>query len=91
MRKERQSHRAERARVKRLTGSTTEFDRKFIADSFGPPTATARPRRQRAERKRGRPRQGSGMRVPSERKKRGKEEGTREDGGSGSSFLLTQE
>lgn len=63
MRKEPQSRRAEHSRVKRLTGSTTEFDREFVADSFRPPTATARAKWQRAQRKRGRPRQGSGVRV----------------------------
>lgn len=63
MSKESQPRQAERSQVKPPTRSPMEFDREFIVDSFGPPTTTARAKWQRAQRKRGRPRQGSGVRV----------------------------
>ena len=37
-----------------------EFDREFVADTFGPLTSQARARWQKAKRKRGRPRVGAG-------------------------------
>jgi hypothetical protein len=39
---------------------TKEFEREFVADSFGPPGPMARDQWRRAKRKRGRPRQGRG-------------------------------
>ncbi len=47
----------------RATGGTTEFDGEFVADSFKAPTPMARAQWQRTKRKRGRPRQGSGVKV----------------------------
>lgn len=42
-----------------------EFDREFVAESFGPMDSTARARLGRAKRKRGRPRVGAGSRMVS--------------------------
>lgn len=47
-----------------LAEATAEFDREFIADSFGPPPPEALRQLQRAM-KRGRPRVGQGVRVVS--------------------------
>lgn len=46
-----------------LEAMVAEFDREFIADTFGELPADAKIRHQRAERKRGRPRVGSGSKV----------------------------
>ena len=46
-----------------LRRATAEFDREFIADAFGPPTATQRMRLEEARRKRGRPRVGGGAKT----------------------------
>ena len=45
-----------------LDAMVAEFDREFIADSFGPMTGEARRRHLRAKRRRGRPQVGSGSR-----------------------------
>ncbi len=39
---------------------SAEFDREFVADTFGPPTSKAKKRLRQAKRKRGRPRIGAG-------------------------------
>jgi len=49
--------------TKELSQATKEFEREFVADSFGPPGPTAREQWRRAKRKRGRPRQGRGVKV----------------------------
>jgi hypothetical protein len=46
-----------------LDKMTTEFDREFVADTFGPPTPEARTRLRRARRKPGRPRVGAGSKA----------------------------
>ncbi len=46
-----------------LAEATAEFDREFVADNFGHPTADARELWQRAKRKPGRPRLGKGVKV----------------------------
>ena len=46
-----------------LTAATREFDREFIADTFSVPTASAKARWLRAQRKPGRPRKGHGVKV----------------------------
>ena len=46
-----------------LREATKEFDREFIGESFGPPTAEQRTQDRRARRKRGRPRNGSGAKT----------------------------
>jgi hypothetical protein len=43
-----------------LDRTTAEFDREFVADTFGPLTPQAKARWQKAKRKRGRPRVGAG-------------------------------
>lgn len=40
-----------------------EFEREFVADTFGPPSAAANARLRRAKRKRGRPRIGAGAQA----------------------------
>jgi hypothetical protein len=40
-----------------------EFDREFVADTFGPPPPAVRARLDRAKRKRGRPRLGAGSQA----------------------------
>ncbi|MGD2108350.1 MAG: ribbon-helix-helix protein, CopG family [Phycisphaerae bacterium] len=42
---------------------SAEFDREFVADTFGPPTREANERLARAKRKRGRPRVGTGSKA----------------------------
>jgi hypothetical protein len=54
-----------------LTQATKEFEREFVADSFGPPTPAAREQIQRAKRKRGRPQRGGGVKVISVSLERG--------------------
>lgn len=54
--------------VKELTETelekmSAEFDREFVADTFGPPTPEAKARLRRAKRKRGRPRIGAGSKA----------------------------
>jgi hypothetical protein len=54
--------------VKELTETelekmAVEFDRAFVADTFGPPTPEAKTRLRRAKRKRGRPRIGAGSKA----------------------------
>jgi hypothetical protein len=46
-----------------LRRATAEFDREFIGDSFGPPTAKQRSQLALAKRKRGRPRVGAGSKT----------------------------
>ena len=46
-----------------LAVETAEFDKEFVADSFGPPPPAAAERWERAKRKRGRPRKGKGAKV----------------------------
>jgi hypothetical protein len=46
-----------------LREATKEFDRDFIGESFGPPTAAQRAQDRRARRKRGRPRNGLGAKT----------------------------
>jgi len=46
-----------------LREATKEFDREFVGDSFGPPTAQQRAQDRRARRKRGRPRHGLGAKT----------------------------
>ncbi len=43
--------------------ATAEFDREFVADTFGPPTPARRAQDRRARRKRGRPRVGRGAKT----------------------------
>ena len=43
-----------------LDKMSAEFDREFVADTFGPPTVEAKKRLRNAKRKRGRPRVGAG-------------------------------
>ncbi len=43
-----------------LDKMSAEFDREFVADTFGPPTPEAKKRLRNAKRKRGRPRVGAG-------------------------------
>ncbi len=49
--------------TKELSQATKEFEREFVAESFGPPGPMAREQWRRAKRKRGRPRQGHGVKV----------------------------
>lgn len=54
--------------VKKLTKAelekiSAEFDREFVADTFGPPTREAKERLRRAKRKPGRPRIGAGSKA----------------------------
>ncbi len=51
--------------TKALEAMVAEFDREFVADSFGPMDSNARARLRRAKRKRGRPRVGAGSQVVS--------------------------
>ncbi len=51
--------------TKELDAMVAEFDREFVADSFGPMDGKARARLGRAKRKRGRPRVGAGSQVVS--------------------------
>ena len=46
-----------------LRETTAEFDREFVADTFGPPTPQQRAQDRRARRKRGRPRVGQGAKT----------------------------
>ena len=46
-----------------LREATSEFDREFIGDTFGPPTPEQRSRFEKAKRKRGRPRKGMGSKT----------------------------
>ena len=46
-----------------LDKMSTEFDREFVADTFGPPTPEAKAQLRRATRKRGRPRVGAGSKA----------------------------
>jgi len=46
-----------------LRRATAEFDREFVGDSFGPPSAKQRAQLARAKRKRGRPRVGAGSKT----------------------------
>jgi hypothetical protein len=46
-----------------LREATAEFDREFVADTFGPPTPQQRAQDRRARRKRGRPRVGRGAKT----------------------------
>jgi hypothetical protein len=46
-----------------LRAATAEFDREFVADTFGPPTPQQRAQDSRARRKRGRPRVGRGAKT----------------------------
>ena len=46
-----------------LDKMAAEFDREFVADTFGPSTAEAKERLRRAKRKRGRPRIGAGSKA----------------------------
>jgi len=48
-----------------LDAMVAEFDREFVADSFGPMDSKARAHLHRAKRKRGRPRVGAGSQVVS--------------------------
>ena len=43
-----------------LNKMSAEFDREFVADTFGPPTSEAKKRLRQAKGKRGRPRVGAG-------------------------------
>ena len=47
----------------KLARATAEFDREFIADTFGPPPPEARALMRLARRNRGRPRMGKGAKV----------------------------
>lgn len=49
--------------ISQLDAMVAEFDREFIADSFGPMDAKAKALHQRAKKKRGRPRLGAGSQV----------------------------
>jgi hypothetical protein len=49
--------------TKELSQATKELEREFVAESFGPPGPMAREQWRRAKRKRGRPRQGHGVKV----------------------------
>ena len=54
--------------VKKLTRAelekmSAEFDREFVADTFGPPTPEAKAQLRRAKRKPGRPRIGAGSKA----------------------------
>ena len=49
--------------TRELAEATKEFDKPFVADTFGPPTPKMRERWERAKRKVGRPKQGRGVRV----------------------------
>ncbi len=51
--------------TKELDAMVAEFDREFIADSFGSMDSEAGTRHQRARRRRGRPRVGAGSQVVS--------------------------
>ena len=51
--------------AKELGQTTKEFQREFMADSFGPPGSVERKQWRRAKRKRGRPRRGRGVKVVS--------------------------
>jgi hypothetical protein len=46
-----------------LREATAEFDREFVADTFGPPAPQQRAQDRRARRKRGRPRVGRGAKT----------------------------
>ncbi len=49
--------------AKELGHATKDLAREFVADSFGPPSPEDREQWRRAKRKRGRPRQGRGVKV----------------------------
>ena len=49
--------------TKELAEATKEFDKEFIADTFGPPPPELAALMRRARRKRGRPRMGKGAKV----------------------------
>ena len=63
MKKSRRGNAKARWDGKRLGRETAEFDREFVADTFGKPKGAALERWQRAKRKPGRPRQGAGVKV----------------------------
>ncbi len=48
-----------------LDAIAAEFDREFVADTFGPLSARGRARHERAKKKRGRPRTGAGSKAVS--------------------------
>lgn len=48
---------------KELDAISAEFDREFVADTFGPPPPDVQERLRRARRKRGRPRVGAGAKA----------------------------
>lgn len=52
-----------RGKMSRVAAHAAEFDREFIADSFKAPRSEATAQWRRARRKRGRPRQGRGVKV----------------------------
>ncbi len=52
-----------RGKMSRVAAHAAEFGREFIADSFKAPRPEAMAQWRRARRKRGRPRQGSGVKV----------------------------
>lgn len=49
--------------VRELDRMAAEFDREFVADTFGPPPPAVRARLRRAKRKRGRPPTGNGSQA----------------------------
>lgn len=49
--------------AKELGHATKEFEREFVANSFGPPGPVEQQQWRRAKRKRGRPRRGRGVKV----------------------------
>ncbi len=49
--------------VEELEHIAAEFDREFVADTFGPPPPEVRARLRRARQKRGRPRRGAGSQA----------------------------
>ena len=51
--------------LEELEGATKEFDKEFIGDTFRPLTPEMRERWERAKRKKGRPREGCGVKVVS--------------------------
>jgi hypothetical protein len=60
MKKARRPRAASKLTERNRDRAAAEFDREFVADTFGPLTPRARARWQRAKRKRGRPRVGAG-------------------------------
>ena len=62
-RKEAKPRPVEKLTKAELDRISAEFDREFVADTFGPPTSEAKERLGRAKRKRGRPRIGTGSKA----------------------------